>query len=64
MFFHFGFRPDWETQFTEGKASEPPAECLENPMDRGAWRATVYGVARVGHDLATYMKNDYQGLFQ
>ena len=27
--------------------------CLENPMDRGAWRATVHGVARVGHDLAT-----------
>ena len=22
-------------------------------MDRGAWRATVYGVARVGNDLAT-----------
>ena len=21
-------------------------------MDRGAWRAKVYGVARVGHDLA------------
>ena len=20
--------------------------CLENPMDRGTWRATVYGVAR------------------
>ena len=27
--------------------------CLENPMDRGAWRATVHGVARVEHDLAT-----------
>ena len=27
--------------------------CLENPMDRGAWRATDHGVARVGHDLAT-----------
>ena len=27
--------------------------CLENLMDRGAWRATVHGVARVGHDLAT-----------
>ena len=26
--------------------------CLENPMDRGAWRATVHGVARVGHDGA------------
>ena len=24
--------------------------CLENPMDRGAWQATVYGVTRVGHD--------------
>ena len=23
------------------------------PMDRGAWRATVHGVARVGHDLVT-----------
>ena len=22
-------------------------------MDRGAWRATVHGVTRVGHDLAT-----------
>ena len=21
--------------------------CLENPMDRGAWRATVYGVYRL-----------------
>ena len=27
--------------------------CLENPMERGAWWATVHGVARVGHDLAT-----------
>ena len=27
--------------------------CLENPMDRGAWQVTVYGVPRVGHDLAT-----------
>ena len=23
---------------------------LENPMDRGAWWATVHGVTRVGHD--------------
>ena len=28
--------------------------CLENPMDRGAWRATVQGGhKRVGHDLGT-----------
>ena len=24
--------------------------CLENPMDRGVWPATVHGVARVQHD--------------
>ena len=22
-------------------------------MDRGAWQATVHGVTRIGHDLAT-----------
>ena len=27
--------------------------CLGNPMDRGAWQATVHGIARVGHDFAT-----------
>ena len=26
---------------------------LENPMNRGAWQATVHGVSRVGHNLAT-----------
>ena len=24
--------------------------CLENSMDRGAWRATVHGLQRVRHD--------------
>ena len=24
--------------------------CLENPMDRRAWRATVHEVQRVGHN--------------
>ena len=27
--------------------------CLENPMDRGAWRATVHGVAEVRVTEAT-----------
>ena len=38
-----------------GKENGNPLQysCLENPADRGAWRATVHGVARVGHDLAT-----------
>ena len=35
-----------------GKGNGNPLQysCLENPMDRGAWQTTVYGVARVGHD--------------
>ena len=27
--------------------------CLENPMDRGAWWATVHELQRVGQDWAT-----------
>ena len=27
--------------------------CRENPKDRGALQATIHGVARAGHDLAT-----------
>ena len=27
--------------------------CMENPMDRGAWRAKVHGIARVRRNLAT-----------
>ena len=27
--------------------------CLENPVDRGAWQATVHGVLRIRYNLAT-----------
>ena len=37
----------------EGNGSPLQYSCLENPMDRGDWWATVRGVARVGQDLAT-----------
>ena len=32
-------------------------------MDRGAWRATVHGVARVGCDLVTRPRSDVSGYF-
>jgi len=35
----------------EGNGTPLQYSCLENPIDRGAWRATVHGVTRVGHDL-------------
>ena len=37
----------------EGNGNPLQYSCLENPMDRGAWQATVHGVTRVGHDLVT-----------
>ena len=37
----------------EGNGNPLQDSCLENPMDREAWQAAVYGVARVGHDRAT-----------
>ena len=30
-----------------GRGNPPQYSCLENPMDRGAWRATAHGVAKV-----------------
>ena len=37
----------------EGNGNPVQYSCLENPMDREGWQATVHGVARVRHDLAT-----------
>ena len=37
----------------EGHDSPLQYSCLENSMNKGAWQATVHGVARVGHNLAT-----------
>ena len=34
----------------EGNGNPFQYSCLENPMDGGAWRATVHGVVRIRHD--------------
>ena len=31
---------------TEGNGNPFQYSCLENPMDRGAWRAVIYGVTQ------------------
>ena len=48
-----GFIPGSGKLPGEGNGNPLQYSCLEIPMDRGAWQATVHGVARVGHDLAT-----------
>ena len=42
-----------------GKGNPLQYSCLENPMDRGVWRATVHGVA-VGHDRACTHMHTYR----
>ena len=45
----------------EENGNSPQYSCLENPMDRGAWKATAHGVARVRHNLATKPPLRFQG---
>ena len=37
----------------EGNGNPLQYSCLGHPMARGGWWATVHGVAKVGHNLAT-----------
>ena len=48
-----GSSPESERSPGEGNGNPRQYSCLEKPMNRGAWWATVNGVARVGHNLAT-----------
>ena len=38
--------PGWVRLPGEGNGNPLHYPCLENPMDRGAWRATVHGVSK------------------
>ena len=50
------FQPlGWEDSPQGGNSNPLQYTCLENPMDRGAWWATVYGVTKsqLGDQLKT-----------
>ena len=38
----------------EGNGTQLQYSCLENPMDRGAWRAAVHGVAKSRTQLSDF----------
>ena len=42
-----GSIPGPEKAFGEGNGKPLQFSCLENPMDRGSWSATVHGVAEL-----------------
>ena len=44
---------DWEDPLEEGMATHFRILAWRIAMDRGAWRATVHGLQRVGHDWTT-----------
>ena len=43
----------WEDPPGGGHGNPLQYSCLENPMDRGAWRATVHGAAKSRSQLST-----------
>ena len=48
-----GLIPGSERSPGEGNGNPLQDSFLENPMDNGVWQATVHGVTRVRHNLAT-----------
>ena len=46
-----GLIPGSERSAGEGNGNPIQYSCLENPLNRRAWQATVYGLTRVRHDL-------------
>ena len=55
-----GSIPDPGRSPREGKGSPLQYSCLGNPMDRGAWQATVHGVSKE-LDM-TYRLNNVQSM--
>ena len=43
-----GSVPEWGRSLGEGNGNSLWHSCLEKSMDRGAWQATVHGVAKSG----------------
>ena len=46
-----GLIPGWERSPGEGNGNPLQYSCVEKPMDRGDWWATVHGIPGVTHDL-------------
>ena len=49
-----GSVPELERSPGEGNGNPLWYSCLENPMDRGAWQATVHGVAKSQTQLSNF----------
>ena len=41
-----GLIPGWEGALREGNGNPCQYSCLGNPLERGAWQATVHGLSK------------------
>ena len=56
-----GFDP-WVVKIPWRRAWQPTLySCLENPMDRGAWKATIHGVTKSWTRLRQLSKHTHKG---
>ena len=51
----------WEDSL-EGEMASHSSSCLENPLDRGAWRVTVNGIGNRTEQLSTHTLKDIQDM--
>ena len=54
-----GSIPEWKRSSGGGNSDPLQYPCLENPVDRGAWWAIVYGVAKTSDVTAQTLDTDY-----
>ena len=57
-----GSIPGLERSPEEGNGNPLQYSCLENPVDRGAWQATVYGVTKES-DMNYPLNNNNDAIF-
>ena len=56
-----GLIPGSERSPGGGNGNPVQSSCLKNPMDRGAWRATVHGVAKSQTQLSDWAQQQCGG---
>ena len=54
---NLGLIHGWGRFPTEGHGNPLQYSCLENPMDKGAWRATVHGIMTEQLSIQTNIYN-------
>ena len=59
-----GLIPGLERSPGEGNGYLLQYSGLENPMDKGAWWATVHGSQRIGHNFCVVLQNIIDGDLQ